>query len=449
MGNTTEGVSIRIFVDASDSLDDGGQQLGHQEFLSVLVKGHFLSPFCGDNWIRCRDLFTKRVSTNSTNEYIVVVPIVNGVLRIELVPNVNGYGLKYNGYTVVETASNYGCSPTTIIGIRESVYAVCINTKTPFIDMLEINLSLKDASLSEPLIHFPSAYFHPQLSNFVFVSLDDDSGSQYVIFTLLNKIWAFVPIDQSFYQLGSLQTCTSVQRLEYAGDFVLLAYCADSDLLEYFDLNTDSVLNHTDFSVHGLPYLCPNRDVQFSVFSYYIQFGILSTNSRENFNIPGELNFQFGLCFGSESEIKDNYFAFVDSLEGVFVLDRNTNYVPISLSHKACLNACQPLMSFNGRRLVFQEHSRGIENVIVVDARKNFSRVIEAWGTQADLLTMIEVDCKRPIPDAKGGSDASNPHSGSGNTLTVVIPMVGVAGVVVLLVIIAVIIAVAGVIIYK
>ncbi len=215
VGNTTEGVRISISLDGSDSLDDS-QQLGSQEHISDLAKGFYLSPSCGIDFQRCRDLFVKRISINITDQYIVFVPLASGILLVELIHN--GYTLAYKGYTAVETAYEYGCSPTTILPVRNSIYAVCVNTQTPFLSIFEIDLpkstsSLDETLLSHPLIHFYNFDPHSQLSNFEFVSLDDgDAASQLIFFALGNKLHVFVPLDGTDYQYGPpLEACTSVQ----------------------------------------------------------------------------------------------------------------------------------------------------------------------------------------------------------------------------------------------
>lgn len=438
VGNTTEGVTIDIFLDASESLSDG-QQLGRQKLTSDLASGHYLSPWCGMDLLRCRDLFVKRISANKTDQYIVFAPLVSEILLIELVHD--GYSLKYEGFTIIELPYNYGCSPTTFFPIFHTIFAACINTESPLYTMFEIRLdhnSLKDTILTVPLIDFESIDPHPQLSNFVFASLDEDSGSQYVVFTLDSKVYAFIPLDHTFYQLSFLESCGSVRRLEYAGDSVLMAYCADSDIVEYYDLDSYEVLNHTSTDRDGVPYLCPNRDKHFSVFSTYIQYGVWSTNSLENFLIPSEFNFNSGVCLGSESEVNDTYFAYIDSLDGVFVLDPKNARLG-NLSQKACQNLCQPLMTFHNRYLVFQEQFRGSENVIVVDMKNSFSRIIEAWGTKADLLTVIMETCRGEDPAGGGATEASNNDHGGGSgmetwKIAVIVPVVMSIAIIVVLV---------------
>lgn len=356
---------------------------------STTISQRYLSSECGSHYFRCDDLLV--VATHSNNEvsqYVIFVPLVDGILLIQL--NRNGSDLSIANYHIIEV--DIGCSPSKLLKINDYIFSICLNLEARYLSVLQLYLdpdSLKNTKISTILM-FSGLENPSTVSNFQFIPLGNDPNSQFVYFSTGRYLYGITPLSYTINEFGEFQECRFAESLIYAGDETLIAYCYNKSSV-YFSLASEQEFSQTFYSTHGQPFVCPNHNVFLSVFSSasYIQFGLQSDNSRVNVNIPG-MSFDSGICYGTQSS--GTLFAFYDAENGVYALHLATS-VFTRLSSKGCLqDSCEPLKVFEDRYVVIREREANDANVIVVDSWKNFSKIIDGQHLPADLLTLITVD---------------------------------------------------------
>ena len=405
--------------------------------MSKTIDNRYLSAQCGEHYSRCEDLLVMTRRLNETvTLHTVPVPVVDGILLVNL--KHTGTRLSYSSDHIIDIP--YACSPTTFVEMLGYIYTVCLNLESLYVTVLEIHLNataLENSWVSPSLIRFYELDDPPRLSDFEYVYLSKAPESQLIVFSTASYVYAFVPLSFQYFDVGDLGNCDAAERLEYGGDGTLLAYCKDNSVV-YFDLSSEDWINQTVYEDDGLPFVCPNPDIHLAVYPYsYIQYGVWSQNSKQNFNIPG-MKFSSGVCFGPKN---NTLFAYVDKESGVYVLDADTSTLH-ELTSKACWNSCEPLMVFDERYVVIHEiQSSGDTNILVIDSQEDFSKIIEGQHTQADLLTLInDVDLvcdTQRIPDVViTKKENSKPGSSTkSRNITIIGVFIGVVGVVILAII--------------
>ena len=382
----------------------------HRGVLEYREFSHYLSSQCGEHNFRCQDLLVvSSASTAEKNKHIVFVPLLDGIFLLEVSYNgkiTDHYNLRINA-----------CSPTAVFKILERIIVVCLNQATGYLTTMRINLdaaSIRSSTVSAPQInHFSGLTNSPHLSDFKYINSDnsDIPNFQWILFATSNYVYSLSPLSNDFRAFSDdLGNCSIPESIVYIPDDVLLVYCRDSAV--YFSLAYENVINRTHYSEHGQPFLCPNPDVRIAVFASasYIQYRVLSYNSRENFNIH-DMKFDSGVCIGSKTH---TLFAYNDVEGGVYVLDTATSNLA-HLSSKACLNShCEPLMVFQNRYIVIREREKYDANVIVVDLLRNYTAVITAEHVRADVQTLLVIEqdssfCSNDSPSPSTPTLASPP----------------------------------------
>ena len=391
--NKTDGINVFIFSQNGVPGKVTAQQPQNQRIKTKTVYGHFLSPECGADFFRCRKLMVVSSSLNQiATQHIVFVPLANGILLLEL--KFNGTNLHFSRHYILPITIS--CSPTTVVQILHGIYVICMNTKSGYLSAHEIYLNktvMVNTYISVPLVHMDFSRLGIDLStvtNFVYVSLDANAGSQFIYFAVAGSLYALVPPMYLLRYVNNLANCVCAEKLVYAGRKTLIAYCHNSSAVN-FDIELEDWINQTSYNERGKPYVCPNQNIRLAVFSRasYIQYGLWNQNTLENINIPG-LEFDSGVCFGTQDKM---FFAYNSREDGVYVLELATASLHhISPSDNAVY---EPVMVFKNRYLVVQERCLGDSSIVVVDSQNNFSMLIEGQHAKADFVTLLEdIDLK-------------------------------------------------------
>ena len=397
--NKSAGLQVSIFT------KDGGDG-SHQTLTTELISGRFLSSECGPKNFRCQNLLVISSQLNATTtQYIVFIPLVDGLLLLDL--RYNGtQQLSFSSYHIINI-QNIGCSPTSSFKILRSTYTVCLGVRTQYLTVLMVLLnttSLRESRISGPLIRFHGLEDPPRVSNFLYVPLQR-LGVYQIYFSTAQYLYALDPRSYLSREIGELASCNSVTWLAYAGDETLIAYCSDNSAI-YFDINSEEAGNPIPYSQMGQRFICPNPDIRLAVYpASYIQYGLWSRDTRDNINIPG-LEFDSGVCFGTQNR---TLFAYIDREDGVYVLELPT-FSLTQLSSQGCLNGqCDPLFLFENRYIVVRERDHNDATAIVVDSTKNFSKIVTARHTRADLLTVLVAHSSRVFCDTPVSVASSTP----------------------------------------
>lgn len=404
MENKTIGIKVSIISQNTLSGGISAQQPPqHQTIETKTIHGYYLSPECGANFFRCSELMVVSSTLNQTaTQHIALIPLANGILLLDL--NYNGSSLLFNSHQVIPI--EIGCSPTAVVQILNGIYAVCMNSKAAHLSAVQLYLNktvLSSTFISSAIVHMDFSRISPDLStvtNFVHVNLDNDPTSQFVYFSVAGSLYALVPPSYLSRDIGQLGHCADADEIVYGGGHTLIAYCKNSSAVN-FDINVEDWINQTSYAETGKPYTCPNQNVRLSVFSgaSYIQYGLWSENTLENFNIPG-LKFVSGVCFGTQNT---TFFAYNDREHGVYVLEPAAVTSSLHRLSQSDSSVYDPVMVLENRYLIFQEKEFGDSTIMVVDSQKNFSTLIQGQHTRADLVTLVQgIDLKcatEHIPD--------------------------------------------------
>ena len=379
--NVTNGVEIRTY-DNSNS----------DSFEKTEITGYSLPLECGISFQKCHQLAIVSVNRSSLAErsYVAIVPLARALGLLDI--KVNSIGFPYisgDPYIIDLSEPKYNCSPTSIYKIKNTHYIVCSNADAYYVKLLELKLNATHIEKSfVPSTEYPHLESVHNLTNSVYVNLPSQSG-HVIFFATGYEVFYFMPLQ---YVIGELDIdlrgndCFATS-IDYIGEWEMLVYC-DNNRAVYVDINSESIFATVDFNKDGQPYVCPNPDVYLAVYTeqHYIQYAFRSTKEGKDFQLSGR-KFDNGICGGSQNI---TLFAFTDKKRGTQLLNASAGSIR-SLSDATCINyPCQPLVMLQDQYLVIRE-KRGVNwHISVLDSDDNFSLVLEARYTEADLMAIIE-----------------------------------------------------------
>ena len=372
--NQTQGAELRVFLPSNDSQAAPSYRLRE-------VKGHFLSPECGELFEKCKPLLVVVNQTNTRfSKAVVLVPLSNAMALWGL--DFTSSGLTDKVHVV---GHNYDCSPRSVHRIRDGFYTICSNSETGFVNLLELKLNAT---------HLEKSYFsnleHPHmnsvanLTNSVYIELPSMSGDR-IFFASGDSIFYFQPLD---YLMGELEVNLEdvgcfVTELGYIGEWEMIVYCANNRA-EYVDLKTETITLRAEFGKDGRPYVCPNPDMYLGVHvsDEYIEYGLFSAEYANTIDVPMS-SFDDGVCLGTENV---TVFIVSDGERGTLLVNVSSSYIE-SLSRWPCTNyPCQPLVVLDSRYLVLREQREGDWHISVFDSHNNFSHLHSIPHVRADTL---------------------------------------------------------------
>ena len=380
--NLTHGVQIRIYNNVNSD----------RSFEKTELTGYSLPLECGISFQKCHQLAIVSVNRSSLAErsYVAIVPLARALGLLEI--KVNSIGFPYisgDPHIIDLSEPKYNCSPTSIYHIQSSHYIVCSNADSYYVKLLELQLNATHIEKSfVPILEYPHLDSVENLTNSLYVALPSQSGLV-IFFATGYEVFYFRPLQ---YVIGELDIdlrgneCFATS-IDYIGEWEMLVYC-DNNRAVYVDINSESIFATVDFNKDGQPYVCPNPDVYLAVYieQHYIQYAFRSTKEGKDFQLSGR-KFDNGICGGSQNV---TLFAFTDKKRGTQLLNASAGSIR-SLSDASCINyPCQPLVMLQNQYLVIRE-KRGVNWYIsVLDSDSNFSLVLEAQYTEADLMAIIE-----------------------------------------------------------
>ena len=351
----------------------------------------YLPPECGENFLCCKDLLvdSNQLDENVT-QFLSIIPATRAVVILDI--HYNGSALLLNtSYRVNQTIRD--CNPTAVFKVGRSYYTMCIKQKS-YLAVLELNLdpsSIQDAYFSQPTTDTFGFENDHELSNFLSIDLGSIFGllgqRHQMFFIVQNCPYSYEPIHAQTRHGQSIEC--QPNRIEYAGEGVVLAYCDDRSL---FINITNWQMKTTFYNVSGYPYLCPNYPhIQLSAIhnssndATFLKYQAIQTGQSIRREIPilgngGTLD--ANQCFGNRT----TYFAYSTS-DSVHIVDVMTEIDHNVSSHRCLGPWC--LSVIGGQYLIVQEQTQGGTNISVLDAQQNLAPVVTTHGQQADLAALI------------------------------------------------------------
>ena len=362
----------------TNTLVDSCNVVSLPEPTSWLIPNVSLSPECGPEYFRCRELLVE-TSEDGSESTVVFVPLKNGMLLLNIMLyETNNLTLEWQSFF----ADSSDCSPTVVFKTENKVFTVCINSVNNYIAVYELQVHrngslIYDVEFSvEPLtrvsiVNLSSSF----VSNFV---LKLSSQEHKVFFAIDNFIYVMdVSNPSQTKQYSEVPGCDRVHRVSLlvtsAGEQSLLAYC--SDIYVCYDLINDNDWTYIHgYSIYGTPYLCPNGnyEVTFRIFNdtwRSLQFSV--TNTKPMSLIIDELNVNVtsGVCF----EVGNTtYFVWSDQQQNtisVFDFATQTHYPVASYE---CLSIDSPQLLLLANQYIVYDVDY---TTYVLNAETNFSLI--------------------------------------------------------------------------
>ena len=377
-------------------IDDSGASQWHEHELDPQMHFFFpdrnLSSWCGDQYFRCQELLVEDAGGRFT---VVFVPLENGILLLSYWYDLNTTTIEWSS-CIVDIYS-FNCSPTVFYKISSKFYVVCISSYEYFaVYEVRLNLSgslIEDATLLGPLTEKCISNSPPSshISNFALVE-------HMVCFAIDNTIVVMDIFDsKQTCQYSNNSDCGEIHKLvPTIGDGnqpVLVAYCTDRYI--YFDPIYGDWTGIQLFSIHGVPYLCPDKEYNVTLFNNSVGEDVLQFSVRGSVsNTIRNVNISSGICFKSQNR---TYFAYSDQQNNsVFVYDfipRNHYVYPVSPYDCSHLD-CPPLLLLGDQYLVV----RGADYDLVLDTKTNFSLITNISSDVPDILAVLHSNIITPSP---------------------------------------------------
>ena len=373
----------------------------------------YLPPECGEDFSRCKDLL---VDSNELDEnvtqFVAIIPATHAVVILDI--HHNGSALVLNNfYRVNQTIID--CNPTAVFKVGASYYTMCVKGMS-YLTILELHLdphSIQDAYFSQPARErFRFGNDH-ELSNFLSVDLGSIYGSvgrsHQIVFVAQNWFYAYEAISAQTRYGPSIQC--QPNKIEYAGEGEVLAYCDDRSL--YINI-TNWQIKTTFYNDSGFPYLCPNYSrIQLSTIHNssnvtFLKYRALQGGQTTEKEIPilgngGTL--YTNQCFGTRT----TYFAYSTS-DSIHIVD-----IISEIDHTVSLHKCLGpwcLSVIGGQYLIVQEPTQAGTNISVLDAQQNLAPVVRTHGQQADLAALILTrKSTEPAPNPSSTTTLALPSS--------------------------------------
>ena len=358
----------------TNSLVDSCNVVSWPEPTSWLIPNVSLSPECGPEYFRCRELLVE-TSEDGSESTVVFVPLKNGMLLLNIMLyDTNNLTLEWQSFF----ADSSDCSPTVVYEAQNKVFTVCISSVNNYIAVYELQVIwngslIYDVEFVEPLtrvsisVNLSSSF----LSNFIFKL---SSHEHKVFFAIDSTIYVMDVLNPSQTKpYPEVPGCGRVHRFSplvtSTGEQSFLAYCGD--IYAYYSTAYEDWTCKHAYSIYGIPYLCPNRNYKVTFFlndtQRSLQFSVTNTNPM----IIDKLNVSVtsGICFEVGST---TYFVWSDQQQNavsVFDFATQTHY-PVA-SYECLTTDCPQLLLLANQYIVYDVDYA----TYVLNAVTNFSLI--------------------------------------------------------------------------
>ena len=363
---------------------------------SWLIPDVSLSPECGPEYFRCREVLVKTLHVlvqNGCESTVVTVfvPLESGMLLLSVWYNINNCTLDLQ----TEIVSSSDCSPTVVYKIENKVFTVCISSVNNYIAVYEIHLVQWNGSLIHDIVFVGpptrvsiTNLAESYLSNFV---LKFSSQEHKVFFAINSSIYVMDVSNQSqTKRYPELPGCDQVHSLSSVpGGPLLLAYCSDRYI--YYDTVYGDWTRIQTYSKHGIPYLCPNRNYNVTAFfndtRRFLQFSVTNSNPM----IIDNVTLTSGVCFDDGDT---TYFVWSDTQQNtIFVFDftMQTHY-PVA-SYECLSTDCSHHLLLENQYIVYDVDY----TTYALNAETNFSLIFnisrsdESVGVSDILIAVLNI----------------------------------------------------------
>ena len=363
---------------------------------SWLIPDVSLSPECGPEYFRCREVLVKTLHVlvqNSCESTVVTVfvPLESGMLLLSVWYNINNCTLDLQ----TEIVSSSDCSPTVVYEAQNKVFTVCISSVKNYIAVYEIHLMPWNGSLihdiafvGPPIRESITNLAESYLSNFV---LKLSSQEHKVFFAINGSLYVMdVSNPSQTKRYPELPGCDQVHSLSSVpGGPLLLAYCSDRSV--YYDTVYGDWTRIQNYSRYGIPYLCPNRNYNVTAFFNdtwrFLQFSLTNSNPM----IIDNVTLTSGVCF----DVGDTtYFVWSDTQQNtIFVFDftMQTHY-PVA-SYECLSTDCSHHLLLENQYIVYDVDY----TTYALNAETNFSLIFnisrsdESVGVSDILIAVLNI----------------------------------------------------------
>ena len=360
-----------------------------------------LSPECGPEYFRCRELFveTFHILQDGSESTVLFIPLESGMLLLNMWYDINNCTLDLQ----TEIVSSSDCSPTVVYKTENKVFTVCISSVNNYIAVYEIQVHwyrslIHDVVFVEPMTRVSITNLAElYLSNFV---LKLSSQEHKVFFAINSSLYVMdVSNPSQTKRYPEVPGCDRVHSLSSVpGGPLLLAYCSDRSV--YYDTVYEDWTRIQTYSRHGIPYLCPNGNYIVTFFNdtrRSLQFSVTNSNPMiiDNVDVTSDVCFEVG---------NTTYFVWLDQQQNtvsVFNFTMQTHY-PVT-SYEYLTMDCPRLFLYENVYVIIRDD----RNIIVLDAGNSFSQVLlmRSNTSSSGLLSLLSLVVSNIYPSASPTSD--------------------------------------------
>ena len=382
--NSSEGAEVTVSMNGS---------VVYNISLSTL----HLPSDCGEKNVYCRNIL---VTSSGPLSRRIFIPLSNAFCIVEATSN----GTMSFAHHVVPV--NRPCSPVTFFKLLNSVYAVCLNLRTDYLNVLSVHpdtLQVQDVIDPPPQdLQIPL-----QVSNFVVPNTMQSSlpADQVLYFTSGSDLHRIAPLTTTSDIIGTLPDCNIAYTLTSSEDgSTLLASCHDTTV--YFDLQEWRLLNITTTAIDGYQYICQSaniRVVAIPATKQGVQLNVTRWDSGGTSSLYLNTTLPYlGLCFGYGSQAS---FAYAN-VTGVF-LTNLTSAKTIALHMSQCTDNQQydrHEIFFEKYLLMHQKCDAGGSISLIINT---ISMSVQITSDDVVVLFQFLVPVPNPTPLAPSSSNTT------------------------------------------
>ena len=363
-----------------------------------------LSPECGPEYFRCRELFveTFHILQDGSESTVLFIPLESGMLLLNMWYDINNCTLDLQ----TEIVSSSDCSPTVVYKTENKVFTVCISSVNNYIAVYEIQVHwngslIHDVVFVEPMTRVSITNLaESYLSNFV---LKLSSQKHKVFFAINSSIYVMDVLNPSqAKRYSEVPGCDRLHSLSSVpGGPLLLAYCSDRSV--YYDTVYGDWTRIQNYSRYGIPYLCPNGNYMVTFFNdtrRSLQFSVTNSNPM----IIDNVDVTSSICFETAGNTTRSYFVWSYQQQNTVAVFDFATQIHYPVASYECLNMdCPQLLMYENVYVVICDD----RNIIVLNAGNSFSQVLlmSSKTSSSGLLALLSLVLSNIYPSASPTSD--------------------------------------------
>ena len=330
-------------------------------------------------------------------QYILVVPVVQGVVLLHFVYHLDTQHLEFIEQSVVDS-NRFSCNPTSSAHLGKAYYTLCTDSSSGNVKVLvlenvrNISGAVFSASVVDARIPINST-----LTGISWIDLSSyDTEHPYkLLFGIETDLYQFdlelFPSRTIFFP-GCTDVITQIQPTPelVQNTYYVLIYCQANYGYADIDNADEDNVSDVDNYESGYPIVCPGVSSLLNITTNGTQ-SILNYNAKATPLIGETILLDASLCFGTDTKL---FYLYTDLELGVFVLDlenEKLNNISMNTCPTGIIDSCSLLKVFDQRYILLKESKLGPSSMDLTSKLKLFDVL------QNKVVSVVEVDYSSDI----------------------------------------------------